>query len=430
MVSNFGPPAAHLLEALMDKLQDAVFAIENERFLFFNQRLVELLDCPEDELRTRRLRDFVHPEDYGMVVEQCDAGLSGDEGAGVLWVRLVNHAGDTREVHIRSGVVRGDGDSVTLIGSIRDLTEENDAMRALASSRADIDSILGNMPDVFYRTDMQGIVRLMSPSIVDTLGYRPEEMLGRPLADFYYNPDDRAAIVQALIDGKGKARQVEASLRHKDGSPAWISTNAYVRYDADGQPLCIEGIARNISERKQMEDRLTDLSKYDDLTGCYNRRTFMEESARQVDQAVRYQRPLSMAMLDLDLFKTINDHHGHQVGDQALRYFADACRAIFRKTDLIGRMGGEEFALLMPETSLEKVADMLARLREALQQSPMRGAFGELQLQFSAGVVSKQAQETDPEMMLSRADRLLYQAKAGGRDQVVKESLAEQAQAD
>ena len=294
-------------------------------------------------------------------------------------------------------------------------------MEIIFKHQDDLESLLMNIPDVFYRTDVGGVIKIISPSVEAMLGYKPEQMIGRPFKDFYCSPTEREKTVQALIDGKGKASQVEAWLRHKDGSAVWISTNAYVRFDARNEPLYVEGVARNITERKEVENKLEYLAKYDGLTGVLNRRAFMEEVEYQIDIAQRYSWTFSLAMIDLDWFKKINDSYGHPVGDDVLKYFAGVCKHIFRKTDVIGRLGGEEFGVMMPQTELHYAREMLIRLRKQLLSESMLVDNKEIKLSFSAGLLSLCNEDDSISTLLHRADKLLYEAKKNGRDQVVLE---------
>ncbi len=411
-----------VLLALINRLQDAAFAIKDGRFVFVNQSCIELFGYSEEEMLSRPIFEFVHPDDGELVKQRYSSRLAGKNIAKEYEFRIITKAGDSRDILMRVDLATEEDGSFVSIGSLRDLSESKRVQQALERSQADLESILSNLPDVFYRTDMQGILTLISSSVVDLLGYTPEETMGKPLSDFYCSSDERHRIVQALIDGQGKARQVEAWLRHKDGHPVWISTNARIRLDENGQPVCVEGIARNRTDAKELEQRLINLAKYDELTQVLNRRAFLETAEREIDIAYRYNRSLVIAMIDLDKFKAINDSFGHHMGDEALIYFADSCQQIFRKTDIICRMGGEEFAVLMPETDIADAADVMERLRQRLRDRPMRFASDNvLKLTFSAGLVSLIDNDGSTESMLKRADRLLYQAKENGRDQVIKE---------
>jgi len=216
---------------------------------------------PEEELLKRPLVDFVYKDDFEMVNGRGVARQSGEDIIHEYSFRMLTKQGDIRTVSLRVDAIWDNEGVPTTIGSLNDITETRKTERALAHSQDDIQQILDNLPDVFYRTDMNGIIQLMSPSCEDSIGYTPDEMIGRPMTDFYSDPRDREKIVKAIVDGKGKARHVESSLRHKDGSSIWVSTNAYVRLDENGNAVNVEGIARNISDRKEMEINLSDLAE-------------------------------------------------------------------------------------------------------------------------------------------------------------------------
>ncbi len=414
-------PSKQVLLALINQLQDAAFAVKQGYFVFVNQPCIELFGYSEQEMLTRPIFDFVHPDDRELVKQRYNSRLEGNDVVNEYEFGILTKSGQVRDIHMRVALTVDDDGASVSIGSLRDISETNWVKRELARSQADMESILSSLPDVFYRTDMNGVITLMSPSVVDALGYMPGEMIGRSMAEFYRSAEDRDKVVQALVEGKGQAKQVEAWLKHKDGSLVWVSTSARIRLDEEGQPICVEGIARNRTDAKELEQRLIDLAKYDELTQVLNRRAFMETAVREIHVARRYHHPLSLVMLDLDKFKLVNDSFGHHVGDDALRYFADCCKQVLRKTDIVSRMGGEEFAVLMPQTQISDAAEVMERLGQQLKDQPLAVESELLTLTFSAGLVALTDTDGSPEALLKRADRLLYQAKENGRDQIINE---------
>jgi len=221
-----------------------------------------------------------------------------------------------------------------------------------------------------------------------------------------------------LQEGKGQVRHVEACLRHKNGSGVWISTNAYMRLDEQGQTIGVEGIARDITERKTLEDKLTTFARIDDLTQVYNRRYFYEEAEKQLMLAHRYQRPAAALVLDLDRFKQINDTYGHRAGDEVLKHFAQICRETIRVTDIIGRTGGEEFAILLPETDQASALQLAERIRATVASASLQSQEATLSYSVSIGVAVKQAENIHIQELLSQADKALYAAKEAGRNHI------------
>jgi len=280
-------------------------------------------------------------------------------------------------------------------------------------------AIFDYLPDVFYRTNMEGVVVKVSPSCFELLGYRPEEMLGTLLSGYYATPEERQKVVKAILDGGGKATQVEAALKRKDGEVIWVSTSASVRSAPDGRPLYIEGLARDISERKRMEEQLLAMSRIDLLTGACNRSYFMERSEEVVKMIRRYQHSATVMMSDLDHFKSINDRYGHQAGDLVLQAFAKICRNEIRESDIFGRMGGEEFALMLPETSIHEAKILAERIRVATAALAITFEGQVVGVSVSTGLAQVGDGERALESALRLADIAMYKAKENGRNQVV-----------
>ena len=164
--------------------------------------------------------------------------------------------------------------------------------------------------------------------------------------------------------------------------------------------------------------RLAELSRSDSLTGLYNRRHWQERLDEELLRLRRRPSPMSLLMFDLDHFKRVNDEHGHQAGDQVLRKVGELVRATLRRTDVAGRYGGEEFAVLLPETDLEGALLVAERLREAAETTPVATAENHIRFTISAGVAEWHPDIDSSEALVAAADRALYEAKHGGRNRV------------
>ena len=156
----------------------------------------------------------------------------------------------------------------------------------------------------------------------------------------------------------------------------------------------------------------------DPLTGLNNRRQFFKQARRQFHQAQRYQLPMSVMVFDIDHFKRVNDQHGHQIGDIVLQAVAKDSQSAIRDSDLLGRIGGEEFAIVLPNTDLEAAKTFANRLCHAVPQHPIKGEWGTITPTISIGVVMRQELDSDFETLLNRADKAMYCAKKMGRNQV------------
>ncbi|MBD3897530.1 GGDEF domain-containing protein [Halomonas sp. ML-15] len=174
-----------------------------------------------------------------------------------------------------------------------------------------------------------------------------------------------------------------------------------------------------IDERRQLERRLRHSASTDPLTGLFNRRRFFELADHELRRAQRHTTPLALFMIDIDHFKLLNDCHGHRIGDQALIAVAASCQAALRDTDIIGRYGGEEFVVALPDATLDTALSIAERLRQQISDLSLETDSTPLRLSVTVGVSLLHDNETTLDGALQRADQALYIGKARGRDQVV-----------
>lgn len=166
-------------------------------------------------------------------------------------------------------------------------------------------------------------------------------------------------------------------------------------------------------------EQLEHIANIDELTQIYNRRYVYARGGKEFSRARRYSRPLSVVMFDIDYFKKINDKHGHAGGDMALRAIAEKCGATVRAHDTFGRIGGEEFVVLLPETAQSEAVRVASKLRETIKSLAIKAETGSFPISASFGVASWSQNITAFEDLMSLADGALYAAKDGGRDRVV-----------
>lgn len=180
-------------------------------------------------------------------------------------------------------------------------------------------------------------------------------------------------------------------------------------------------VEERTTELKLANERLSEQAMTDPLTKVLNRRAFFHKFNEEIDRASRYKRPLILAMIDVDHFKHFNDTEGHVFGDEALRKIAQLFATNIRKSDAVGRYGGEEFILIMPETKIAPGKDILERLRNRIEQTSFQGQRQEAYLTVSIGLAAYPEDGASSEALVQAADQALYAAKQSGRNQVVYE---------
>lgn len=206
--------------------------------------------------------------------------------------------------------------------------------------------------------------------------------------------------------------------RRNDGSE--VPTEVSVGLAEIGSRRFHVVLVRDITLREEHENKLIELATTDGLTHVLNRRAFLESAEDSFELMRRYGRPLSLLMIDADHFKSINDRYGHQVGDDVLVLLAQVCRDCLRTTDKLARFGGEEFIALLPETALDRAAEVASRLQDKVRDARVVTEDGEtVGFTVSIGVSEVLQSDDDMENVISRADAALYAAKEQGRDRFV-----------
>ncbi|MGE4292015.1 MAG: diguanylate cyclase [Desulfovibrio sp.] len=250
------------------------------------------------------------------------------------------------------------------------------------------------------------------------------------------HPEDRAGLLEALRElfrTDGSSLRHDLRVRMTDGNHRWVELIGELSLDSEGRPLQLAGIAVDIRHRKRVERHLRRQAVTDPLTETSNRRTFMEELDYRFARAVEEGSPLSLLVMDLDHFKRINDTWGHPVGDCALKVFAEYCRQSLREGDLLARIGGEEFAVLLPETEAESALAAGERIRLSVCTGQVQAGGVCLPLTVSLGCATLPddfpggfgavSAGRGPEDLFALADEALYKAKHFGRNRIMRAEI-------
>lgn len=274
-------------------------------------------------------------------------------------------------------------------------------------------------------TDTQTKVVWANAAFTRLTGYELAEAVGRKPAELVKSGRQDKAFYEHIWSTilAGQVWRGELINRRKDGQlydEEMAITPIYAK--VGGAITNFIAVKQDITERKAQEAQLRQLSITDPLTGVENRRGFMVQLERLHSRQRRHGHALSVLMFDLDWFKLVNDQHGHAVGDEVLKHVTLLVGQRLRRSDHLGRLGGEEFAVLLPDTPLEgaiATADMLCK---SVSMSPAMTLAGPIQVTISVGVAEVDLNDANPEDALARADLALYQAKAQGRNQVAVSS--------
>jgi diguanylate cyclase (GGDEF)-like protein/PAS domain S-box-containing protein len=306
----------------------------------------------------------------------------------------------------------------------QEIAERKQVEEALRESEARFES--------YFRMPLAGVA-MTSPEkgwlevnsrVCEMLGYTTHELMGMTWVALTHPEDVDADVAQfnQIIAGAIESFTLVKRFIHKNRHIVWTEMSVGCVRKPDGAVDYLVVMLQDITERKRLEVELERRATTDVLTGIANRRHFLEIAQRELQRAQRFHHAVSIALIDLDHFKQINDTYGHAVGDQALIALTRFCQTHTREIDLLARFGGDEFALLMPETNRERAHQVVERIRLTLTAQPIAIDRQPILLTLSAGIATWASQEDNLDAVIARADQALYRAKQAGRNRVVAES--------
>ncbi len=280
--------------------------------------------------------------------------------------------------------------------------------------------VVENMPIMFDAVDENGVVLFWNKECERITGYTSEEIVGNPnaLELFYPDPVQRAKNLEEFLEFNGSYLDWDVDLLCKNGETrtlSWSNTSSA----APVPGWYTWGIGTDVTKRKKAEQQLTELATRDELTGLFNRRKIMAILEMEIDRAARYNDPLTLCLVDIDHFKEVNDLHGHNAGDIVLERMADAIGKGVRKTDSVGRYGGEEFCIVLPHTDISQSRLILERMRQTISSMTFLLDSGTgISLTISLGQAQYNPAIRETRQLINIADTALYQAKQSGRNRL------------
>lgn len=330
---------------------------------------------------------------------------------------------------------------------LHSLQEQNSALQALVAERTQAlhDSqalyrlLTEDAQDVLWRTDARLIVTYISPADERLRGFRADEVVGRHVFEMF--TEEGVAVVKAMIQRRAQEEasgtpvgflNFQVQHRCKDGRLIWGEVMSKTDRNAQGEIIGYHGITREITERKRLEEQVRQLAFHDTLTHLANRRLMLEHLDQAMSASKRSHHHGALLFLDLDNFKSLNDTHGHSVGDLLLIEVAERLKACVREADTVARFGGDEFVVLLceldtqPAEASEQAIAVAEKIRirlsdlYVLQAAPSGPATGTIEHQCTAsiGVAIFRGRDESQSSVIDRADAAMYQAKKDGRNRI------------
>lgn len=370
--------------------------------------------------------DWLHRENCDVML--LDLGLPDSQGFGTISeakaaapalpiIVLTGHddpdfALAALEAGAQDYLIKGDFTGGSLQRAIRYAIARKSLEDRIRQAEQQLRAIVSMAPQAILVLDSQGRMVMSNRAAEAMFGRDSQSLLGQVVDH----------VVTGLHERLGGAGAAGQTVQGEGMAGALYVEFAISPMNAEGSPPSYLVMVQDVSERKRAEAELKRLAVTDPLTGLANRRRFEEFCDREILRFRRYDVPCSLMMLDIDHFKQVNDTYGHAAGDKVLSALAESFHTTLRSTDLPARLGGEEFAILLPLTGLEAALEIGERVRSHLEQMPVAIVGESIHFTVSLGVAAFRKTDVDADEALRRADMALYKAKHAGRNRVGSET--------
>ncbi|SDM90534.1 sensor domain-containing diguanylate cyclase [Vreelandella arcis] len=286
----------------------------------------------------------------------------------------------------------------------------------------EVSKLYDSAPCGYHSLNADGVILKMNQTELDWLNLDRDAIGQRCYLDFV-SPASLPDVEAAFQDVKaGQQAEAECTLVADDGQTRHVIIQA-VGYRENNRFMYSNATVFDITERKQLEEKLRAQAMTDPLTGVFNRRYLQAQASIEISRASRHDTPISLIAIDIDHFKHINDEYGHDAGDEVLKRFTDVIKGLLRQEDLLCRVGGEEFAILLPSTALDRAQQVAERIRAAVEQAQVSIENADvpttIYITASFGVTHIERGEKTLKAAIKRADNGLYEAKETGRNRIV-----------
>lgn len=392
-------------ESIIHNSKDIILFIRygDGKILEANKAAVNIYQYSHEELLTKNIFDLQAPETQSQVMPQMDTAIH--SGTFMETVHTKKD-GERFPVEVNSQGTIIDGQAI-ILSIIRDISERKIAEQLLLESENNLRALFNAVTESFFLMNKDGMILIANETMARRYRISPDAVVG----SYVYN---------LLTPEVAEQRKVQAALVVNTGKPVRFEDVCFNRnidqvfypvFDGNGQVVRIAVFGIDITERRKMEQRLETIAFHDQLTGIYNRRGFIHLAERQLKLARRSKQKLLLFFADLDRMKWINDSFGHEEGDKALKTATKVLVKSFRESDIISRVGGDEFAILAINADEKTAENLLERLRQIIKKRNLRRS-RKYELSISLGyAVFDPSQPSSLDVLMSSADMNMYRDK-------------------
>jgi diguanylate cyclase (GGDEF)-like protein/PAS domain S-box-containing protein len=385
------------------------------RFLQVNRAFCQITGYSERELRGTNILEITHHDDVEKSADRYRQLIEDKIPYFHMETRYVRFDGRIVPAELSSSLAcDDDGRPLYIIGLVQDLSERKVAEAMLRENEQRYRSLFYHNPDAVFSLDPRGTCLSANPACEEITGYRVDEMVRSPLSKLVVREDLPGTLRHIVRTARGDAQSFEIGIVRKSGERARLRITT-LPIVVDGEIVGIYVIAKDETDRRNLEEQLAHQAFHDALTSLPNRSLFLDRLQHALARAGRNQTLLAVLFLDLDNFKVINDSLGHDVGDQLLMSVAARLTAAMRDDDLAARLGGDEFILLLEGISDIAEAERVAQRIHDILKAPFTVGHREVFVTSSIGIAIGSSPNDRPDDLLRNADVAMYGAKRNGR---------------
>ncbi|WP_253735689.1 bifunctional diguanylate cyclase/phosphodiesterase [Paenibacillus sp. FJAT-26967] len=399
-----------LFQTLFNNAPIGIYILQGEHYTYVNNYYSKLLGYTAPELTdgSVSLEQIIHPDDFEMIQQRIKSRRAGEPADGQYVLRKFHKDGSLIYTEIHASAAEIEGRTV-LFGSVIDITERVLTQQKLLESNEQYKSLFYNSPDAIFSFDDEGNFLSANPASEVITGYTTEELLNMSFAPLIH-PEDLPEAIKHFEDAKnGIPSSGDLVITKKDGTPIHLNATHFPM-KVGGVITGTYGLARDITQRILYDQQMEQFAFYDPLTGLPNRKLFEDRLGQLMNYSEEDRKQFAVLFLDLDRFKLINDSLGHHLGDEFLKMVAVRLSQVLKPTDTFSRLAGDEFTILLPETSREEAQQTAEAIIDLLAE-PFQVEGHSVTVTASIGIAFGKGRENTVHELIRNADTAMYYTK-------------------
>lgn len=405
-----------MFDTMVQHAPVSMFILQDGKYSYVNNYFCELVGYDKEDFYSggMMLEQLVHSEDLPLVKESIARRQENMETSSPYRVRAVKKDGSIIHVEIHASKTKIN-DNFASVGTVVDVTEEVSAQMKLRENKEHFKSLFYHNPDSIFSFGIDGRFIDANPSCEEMSGYSVSELLEMSFTPLILSEDLPIALKNFELALKGFTNNYDITITKNDGRLIRLNiTNFPMK--VDGQIIGAYGIAKDITKKTEIEKKLEELAFYDPLTNLPNRKLFDDRLQQVVGLSKEKDSCPAVLFVDLDRFKFINDSLGHQLGDEFLKIVSERIKSSLRKTDTVGRFAGDEFSILLPNTTQYEAISLAERLNQVIIE-PYNIMGHSISISASIGIaIYDKSKGQSANDLVRNADTAMYHTKKHGKN--------------